>query len=447
MQSSKPVRSESRERGSFRADAEETNLWWRVRQSGVEVAYFRSKKGGKDSWSYLGELEPRRARAIIRERRRTIGEAELLRRLGAVDVERDLSKVKDLFAAYRAWFAGTPGEAATMEKNLKSFIIVLRRGAGAGEEDSLAKWCPDTLRNYEAESIKAVRARFEADARGNPPRVWSREEQDAKLASTLRTIAATVRQARSLFAKVARHSVHYRELVLPPDLEETMAVAAGDKQLPGYRRPSASVVQAVVQGIRGLRESNPGMWLAAMLEVVTGARRGTLVHARWDWFVDHGTVEIESGRRIVMFEIRVAKGGESNVPVYWDDYQLLLEARAGDGVFIVPGKAEADRLAVLESLVPFLRGLGLDRRQPNHELRKLFADSKRKAHGAEETTAALGHSTGKLLKYYTETGASRAVSLADVLDPERAHRERADLERQLREMLAAGEVKERALAT
>lgn len=428
--SSPSISTTERKPYSLRADAEELNLAWRLTKYGTEVAYFRKRVGGRDKWERLGEIAPKRARAIIRERRKAIGEEELMRRLGAVDVARDVAKVHELIAAYRSYFAGTTGEVATLEKNIKSFLIVLRRGAEAAENDSLVSWCPDTVRQYESETVKTVRLKCEG-------KEMSKEAVEAKMASTLRTIAGTMRQARSLFAKEARQSTQYRDLVLPPDLDETLAVSVGDKQLPGYRRPAASVVQAVVQGIQGLRKSNPGMWLAAMLEVVTGARRGTLVHARWEWFVDHGASEIESGRRIVSFEIRVAKGGASVVPVFLEDYQLLLAAREGEAPFVVPGKTEADRLAVLVSLVPWLRELGLDRRQPNHELRKLFADSKRKAHGAEETTAALGHSTGKLLKYYTETGASRAVSLADVLDPERAKREQAALEKQMREKLAA----------
>lgn len=427
-----------RKQRSLRADSEEPNLGWRMTKHGVEIAYFRMRIEGKDTWERLGEIAPKSARSIIRERRRTLGEAELLRRLGAVDDVRDVSKVSELLAAYRAYFAGTDNDSATATKNENSFLLILKRGASAGEEASISKFSVDTMLAYESESIKQVRAAAAGD-----PKAWPKERIEAKLASTRRTIAATARQARSLFADEAKRSEHYRKLTLP-DLDDVMALEVGDRSLPGYRRPAASVVDAVVAGIEGLRTTNPGMWLAAMIEIVTGARRGTLVHARWDWFVDRGAIEFESGRRVVTFEIRVAKGGESDVPMYLEDFELLKSARVGKGDFIVPGKDEAERLEVLLALVPFLRGLGLDRRQPNHELRKLFADSKRKAHGAEETTGALGHSDPKLLKYYTESGPRRAVSLLDVLDPHRALKEKLDLDKLMRAQLAQAAAKPQA---
>lgn len=424
---------------SLRADTEEPNLSWRLTKHGAEIAYFRMRVGGRDKWEHLGEIAPKTARAIIREKRRTLGEHELMRRLGAVDVVRDLSTNAELIAAYNAYFAGTTNEPRTGRNNVNCYLMVLRRGADVGETASVGNWNPDTIRQYEAETIRQVRAVFAADAALG--KVWSKEDQEKKLASTLRTIAGTLRQARSLFAEDALKSIHYRELVLPPNLKESMKLDAGDRKLPGYKRPAASVVAAVVKGIEELRVQRPAMWLAAMLELVTGARRGSMVHARWSWFVDRGAIDFETERRQVTFEIRVAKGGEPDVPVYLEDYELLKSARpadAKDDDYIIPGKDAKERMAVLEGLVPVLRGFGLDRRQPNHELRKLFADSKRKAHGAEETTAALGQSDAKLLKYYTESGARRAVSLLDVLDPHRTAKQKLALERDLREQLKAG---------
>lgn len=414
---------------SLRADPEERNLGWRRTKHGVDIAYFRKRINGKDTWERLGELDPRRARAIIRERRRELGEAELLRRLGQAAEVRDISKVKELFTAYENYFAGTDNDESTLTKNKNSFLLILDRGADAGEESSLSTFTVETLLAYEAATIKAVKT---AAQKGQ----WTREALDKKLASTRRTIAATARQARSIFAADAIRSEHYRDLTLP-DLDDIMALRIGDSNPLAYRRPAASIVEAVVAGIQKLRETNTGMWLAAMIEIVTGARRGTLAHARWDWFVDRGVIELETGRRIVTFEIRVAKGGESDVPIYYEDYQQLIAARVGTSDYIIPGKTEEERTEVLLALVPFLRGLGLDRRQPNHELRKLFADTKRKAHGAEETTGALGHSDPKLLVSYTESGPRRAVSLLDVLDPHRAIKEKLDADKQLRNQIAA----------
>jgi hypothetical protein len=411
----------------MKSDSEEKNLWWRVQKGGAKIAYFRKIVDGRDRWVSLGELEPSAARALVRERRRELGEIELMRMLGTAQAAKGVSTVKAALAAYRTWFAGTAGEAATAAKNEASLLLILKRGAGVGAEASIARFDVDTVKAYEAAAIRAVRARAEAEA-------WPKEKLEAKLASALRTVAATLRQARSVFCEAALRSAQYRGLSLP-EMGEALKVEAGDRRNPGYKRPSAAVVAAVIAGIVELRERDPSMWLAAMLEVLTGARAGTAEFARWDWFVDHGGVEIETGRRIVSFEIRVAKGGESVVPINFDDYELMAAARVAGCDFVVPGETPAERRAVINRLVPWLRGLGLDRRLPNHELRKLFADSKRKAHGTEETTGALGHSDGKLLKFYSESGPRRAMSLLDVIDPNRELRAKVAMDKQLRERI------------
>jgi len=421
---------------SLRADAEEANLAWRLTRSGVEIAYFRKRIGGKDTWERIGEIDPRRARAIIRERRRALGEEELLRRLGAVDVVRDLSLVSELLAAYRIYFSGTDGEVETMDKNEKSFLIIIRRGAAASEASSLACWSGDTIKDYEADTVRAVKAKAEKEK-------WSAEKLASKMASTQRTIASTLRQARSVFCQDALASKAYRELVLPPDLAVTMKVSAGENTVPEYVRPPDSVVQAVVAGITALRATDAAKHLAACLEILAGARCSSVEHARWDWFVDAGATDIHSGERVVSFWIRVVKSRKPvAVPVLLRDYQAMLEVRVGTGDYILPGKDEEERRAVIDGLVPLLRGWGLNRPKPNYELRKLFGDSKSKAHGDAEAAAGLGHANLKMLPFYSERGARRAVSMADVADPNRGAREKRELEVAMREQLARAGAKD-----
>ena len=422
---------------SLRADAEEPNLAWRLTKHGVEIAYFRKRIGGKDTWERLGEIEPRRARTIIRERRRALGEDELLRRLGAVDVARDLSLVSELLAAYKVYFSGTQGETETMEKNEKSFLIIIRRGAAAGEASSLSCWSVDTIKDYESETVRAIKAKAATEK-------WSAEKLASKMASTQRTIAGTLRQARSIFCRDALASKAYRELVLPPDLAATMMVRAGENTVPDYVRPPSSVVQAVVDGIAALRVTDKAKHLAACLEILAGARCSSVEHARWDWLVDAGATDIHSGERVVSFWIRVVKSRKPvAVPVLLRDYEAMLEVRVGTGDYILPGKDEEERRAVINGLVPLLRGWGLDRKKPNYELRKLFGDSKSKAHGDTEAAAGLGHANLKMLPFYSERGARRAVSMLDITDPDRGTREKRELEVAMRAQLARADEKEK----
>ena len=395
-----------------RADSELSNLWWRPRADGVEVAYIRQRVAGRDTWKSLGIVEPRVARDLVRAELRARGNESLMIKLGVGVETKRLSTVGEVIEAYRKFWAGTRKDPQTGENNISRLMQLLKAGGGAGERDSISAWCADTVRAFETSKVQKVRARAVAER-------WDAEMLEVRMTSAMRSVWGVFRQAKSIFSREALASAQFRALILPEDLDATTRLRVGDRSMPEYSRPAAAVVAAVMEGIAGLRSADPAMFLAAMMEILTGARVGTAAEAKWSWFVAHGAVDATSGRPLVAFEIRLAKGGLSVVQLYMEDVEQLRAARVGGGDFIVPGTDATARREVFTRLQAWLRLRGLDRRQPNHELRKLFADTVNKIHGWEKASNLLGHSDLKLKKHYAEAGAIAPISLSDILIPAR----------------------------
>lgn len=398
-----------------RPDDKMTNLWWRPRKDGIEVAYFRKLIAGKDTWKAIGVVSPAVARAAVQRELEERGRESLYRKLGIGQEEQRMSTVGELLTAYRLFWAGTTKDPDTANNNALRFLQVIREGAGGDEAASVKLWSRDTIKAFETARIKEVRAKVKAQG-------WDAEEAERRMTSAMRTVWGVFRQARSVFSREALESAAYRPLTLPArdELRAAHETKVGDASMPSYTRPAVSIVSTVVEGLAELARGDRAMFLAAMMEILVGARVGTAAAAKWAWFLDQGAVDITTGRHLVAVEIRLAKGGLSTVQIFREDYEALLAVRGDDaGEYVVPGADEGARREVFERLADWLRGKGLDRRQPNHELRKLFADTVAKSHGRAAATDALGHSSPQLLRHYAEAGTAAPISLADVLKPVR----------------------------
>jgi len=389
---------------AFVSDSKEMCLLWRSCKSGVKSAYFRKRIGGRDKWQALGELPIEDARALVRKLRQAAAIGDIERRLGFASQKEGVSSFRELFAAYDAYSAGVDIDPNTVKNNKNSVGLILRRVLGDGfdvEGARVSVFSAQLLRDFAARSI----ARRKVACAELPVEV-ARE----RLESAQRTIKSTVQQARSLFARAALQSSAYARLSLP-DLREVMELIVGASTVKAYEPPAAGVVERIARDAVGLRESNRGMWLALMLEVNGGLRRGSAVLARWDWF----TVVEADGKGVpvaVDLRVGVAKGGRSvlrfDAGLYRD--MVAFKGDGGGEVFVLPGESEVERLGVCAGLVAWLKERGLDRRQPNHELRKLYGDRKYSEHGAEEAQRALGHSDAKLTsRVYAAARAKRAL--------------------------------------
>jgi integrase len=180
-----------------------------------------------------------------------------------------------------------------------------------------------------------------------------------------------------------------------PGLPAALKVSLGESSTKPYEPLPDGTLEHIGREAAALKAANPALWLAFQLEINAGLRRGSVVFARWDWFFDRGAGI--DGERWIDLGIRVAKGRNYTVRIdpAWHDELLAVRAAGGGGAdYILPGKTEAERDAVCTALVPWLRERGFAaRRQPNHELRKLYGNAKYSLHGPSEGQRALGHST------------------------------------------------------
>ncbi|MDR0353137.1 MAG: hypothetical protein LBI02_07240 [Opitutaceae bacterium] len=394
---------------SYTSDPKETCLLWRENKNGTKTAYFRKKISGKDKWQSLGELAPEDARAVVRKLRRDSALEDIEKRLGYASKRSDISTFAELFKAYDAYCAGIDIEPNTVKNNRNSASLIVRRVMGGGFDVDAARvsvFTAQLLRDFSAVTIAARKAKC---AKKKLPE----EEQRRQIESAQRTIRSTVRQARSLFARAALSSTAYQRLSLP-DLSEAMRTVVGESSLVAYEPPPAAVVERIAAEAAALKAANPGLWLALNLEINAGLRRGSARFARWEWFSDNG--KDRDGNRWVDLRVLVSKGGESIVRFDAGLYEEMLAVKADGHAgadFILPGATVEDRDALCKALVPWLRERGLDRRQPNHELRKLYGDQKYREHGATEAQRALGHSDSKLTsKVYASARSTKSLRVA-----------------------------------
>ena len=386
------------------SDSKEPCLYWYTTLSGARVAYFRKMIRGHAHQRSLGEIAPADAREVARKLRREVSLDDLTVRLGFASRRSDLSTLGAVFAAYEAYCRGIVIGERTVIENMGSLKRIVRTVHGGGFDVDAARvsvFDAALLREFSARMLAARKAECGA---------LPAEEARARIDSAQRTIKSTVQQARSLFARGALQSSAYAKLVLPEreQMDALMQLKLGMSTLKAYDPPAPEVVARITGDAAALKGENLGMWRALNLEGNGGLRRGSAVAARWDWFVDAGADA--EGARIVYLCVNVAKGGRSKVRFDAGASAELLATKKEGEVFVLPGETPEAREAVCVSLVDWLKARGLNRRQPNHEMRKLFGDKMYSTHGATETQRALGQSTPVLAsKVYAEARSSKAV--------------------------------------
>lgn len=388
----------------MKSDEKVKRLWWRSAKDGSKTAYFRWRINGRDGWKKIGQLAPADAREAVKKLHRALELEAFNERFGFGSKCADVSTFGELFAAYDAYCAGIDIAATTVKNNKSSMALIVRRVKGASFDVKSARvsvFNEQLIRDFSARTIELRKAECEEDK-------LPVEDARKRLDSAQRTIKSTVQQARSLFAETALQSSAYAKLVLP-DMTKVMKLIVGLSTLRTYEAPAADVVARIARDAAALKETDPGLWLAFNLEVNAGLRRGSARWARWDWFT---VAEADAKGVPVVVDLRVgvAKGGQSVVRFDAGLYREMLALRPAGAEFVLPGKDGEERDEVLMNLVSWLKARGLDRRQPNHELRKIYGDRKYSEHGAEEAQRALGHSDPKLTsKVYAAARSRRAL--------------------------------------
>jgi hypothetical protein len=380
------------------------NGWWS----------FRIRVEGRDRWIALGTQDRAAAEQAAgllqhtaqneRLRQRlgmppAAGE-NLLDKLGLLRQRTDVATIGEVFLAYDEANRGRNIEQDSAE-NAKIYlrhIVRLVKGKGFNVEGAKCSILTDQLLADYVSERRRIRLEVEIPAKlaalraAGSPIHSEREFRDKELGACQTTVKSAVTQARSIFAADLRQSAPYRRLKLP-DLAGFLAKKMEGSTLKSYRRPRLEVLHAIRDGAALLKLQDPGAWLALQLEANGGLRRGSAVDALWDWFHI-------SGPDTVQLQCRRAKGGHTDNAFPWDRYQEMLQLKDGPA-FVLPGASREEREGCCGRLLLWLRGRGMDRRLPNHELRKWAVDSRRREHGKDDAQSFAGHSDQKLLKAYS----------------------------------------------
>lgn len=370
---------------------------------------FRMKIDGRDRWVALGTQDENSAIQAATLLRATAqndrlrqrlgmpqaGNENLLDKLGMLRQRTDFATIGDVFAAFDEANRGRDIEKRSADNAKSSLRHIVRLVKGDTFDVDGAKCSILTdqlLGDYENER-RRIRLEVEIPAKlaelrtAGKPVPSEREFRDKEMSSCQTTIKSTVNQARSIFADELLQTAAYRLLKLP-DLDAFRAKRLEGTTVKSYRRPSMGVLEAIRAGAAELKLQDPGAWLALQLEANGGLRRGSAADALWDWFKITGpeTVQLQCSR---------AKGNETDNAFPWDRYQEMLELKDSPA-FVLPGKTREERDACCDRLMAWLRGRGLDRRLPNHELRKWAIDLRRAELGLDEAQNFAGHSDQKL---------------------------------------------------
>lgn len=393
------MKTKARTRFPMVSDPKQRGLYWQKRLNGTEAAVWRQIVNGRSRWKVLGQIDREAARKLIRESIKTEGALALAKRLGLYNEEGPVSRVRDLFDAYKKFVPTARGlDAETAKRNKAAFKRILLTVHGEGfdvENASLEVFNVRLLRKYE--ELKTEEANNLAKAVN-----LDVEEMEKRRETSWRTVQSTVRQARSLFSEKAMQSSAYEDLIMPDCIEAAKKVVVGISTLVDYVPLDEKVVERIRRAAGKLKKEDAGAWLVLKLCSNSGMRRSSVVHAKRDWF--GARCRDKNGNECVELNVKVAKGRRST-PLFPLDVYEEIEPFFGEE-YLIPFEAAEDQKDVAKRqrielarrdgaavrLGFWLREQGLDdRKHPVHELRKIFGDNLNRIAGAEEVQRQLGH--------------------------------------------------------
>jgi integrase len=309
-------------------------------------------------------------------------------RLAAVKVT-----IGDYLAAAEVVFDGKP-------KTFRLYATYLRRIVSEifGIDGGTARWDHRSGgRDAWVKKVNAVRLVAITPAKLQEWRVRfiKRVTNPAARASATRSSNSYLRCARSLFSsKIVRFVSEKLEL---PDPLPFSGIKIDRPRAPKYQG-NIDVPLLITAARNELRESDPDAYLALLLAIGAGLRKGEIDSLRWQ--------QVNFQRQALRIEVSEhgdLKTDESAAEVEIDD-ALTTELRAhmrGKKVPFVIGSAHGPRVSfgsqeyrcepTFRRLYAWLRGKGITDKKPLHVLRKEFGSIINQRHGLYAASAALRH--------------------------------------------------------
>lgn len=260
----------------------------------------------------------------------------------------------------------------------------------------------------------------------------ARAKNPKQEASRMTSCNSTIRMARSLFApKVVKF---IPELRLPEPLP-----FAGVEFYPRQSAKYFSKIdpkELLLAAQDELSEEDPAAFLAMILALAAGLRRGEIDSLCWG--------QVDFNRQLIRVE-ETEMGGlksrdsraevpiDENVVAILRGFHAKLKSRDTAGVFVVPGTGKggghkkwgrqyrAD--AVFTRLTDWLRGKGVDARKPLHELRKELGALVTAEHGIYAASRVLRHAdVSTTARHYSDLKTRPVVNVGAWLLPENVAR-------------------------
>ena len=203
-----------------------------------------------------------------------------------------------------------------------------------------------------------------------------------------RNANALLSNIRPIFSDAAREAYDF-EL---PDMS-SLLTAKGWRRVgkQAYRLPDIKVIEEIAnpKKLEKLKKESRNAYLGFLLAFCAGLRAKEIAHARRSWI---------NGKQVFVtmegdFETKAKRDRTVEIPP-WAAAEILEASESPD--YLLSGSEEQRYDEMLKTLNKWLRARGLDRRQPTHELRKLFGAYVTNTRDIYTAQKFLGHSTPQI---------------------------------------------------
>ncbi|HEY0551228.1 MAG TPA: tyrosine-type recombinase/integrase [Verrucomicrobiae bacterium] len=371
------------------------NVYQRFIAKGDHTYYGRFRFRGKQVLRNLGT----EIKAVAEKRLRDIYKEFEAGRFAATEdskLRRALATIGELAAAYRVAAQSRRLSPSTIEQNIGSLGVIIRKVQGAGV-DPLAQCTtlltPKLVQDYQSKLLTAAGADKLAQDR----------------AAT--TANSTLRQARCLFGKKIRPL--YTGLKLP-DLGAFLAYPPLPCAKKRYQLPPAELIERTIrnatadvehagQKFPALKTSDPNAYRAFLLAIAAGERKAEIGHSRHSW-IRKG----DDGRYTMTITLSAdfRTKGKVSRPIPLEDHvvhelealrirQLPGAEAEADGYILDGNKTERTELC-FRRLNARMTALGWATEKKIHELRKYYGSLVAMRHGLYAAQKLLGHKDPKV---------------------------------------------------
>lgn len=233
------------------------------------------------------------------------------------------------------------------------------------------------------------------------------EDEEEELTAKI-SCNSMIRAARALFNEQAM-DLYKQNFRVPVDaIQSFNSVKPFKKAQKYFQLLPYSTIRRILIDSEELMLSRRSVYLAFILGIHAGLRRGEIAHAKLDWFqVSPNRVQIlvnTSGG----FNPKHGTGRTINVERFlYDRITALVDPEAP---YILPGDYSARYESVFIALNEWLRSCGVNVPKPTHELRKLWISAKVKIEGLLAAQQQAGHRDPKVTsQHYADNQMDEAL--------------------------------------